>query len=311
MHAFRREASAPSPGRRRRRAGLVGLAATAAMLALVGQAAAAPIQQAADQPTPRPANDDFAAAQALSGETAHPVSVNTSQATGQAGEPSPITGAANASIWYAWTAPASGTGRFVVIGNFDTTVAVFTGSALRSLTLIGSNDDVNGTLQSLLTVPVTAGVTYRIQVGGFGTSRGNASLQVAVNPEANDLFANAQMISGVSGTVFGSNLRALGEPAEPEFSLGPHSSVWYRWVAPVSGTFRINTAGSWFNTLLAVTSGDSILGLTVILINDNAGGPTETSELDFTAVAGTQYRFLIRGVSATSRGAIRFSWRQV
>jgi hypothetical protein len=43
---------------------------------------------------------------------------------------------------------------------------------------IGHSD---GTLQSLLTVPVTAGVTYRIRVGGFGASRGNAGLQVAVN----------------------------------------------------------------------------------------------------------------------------------
>jgi hypothetical protein len=59
--------------------------------------------------------------------------------------------------------------------------------------------------------------------------------------------------------------------------------VWYRWVAPVTGAFRINTAGSSFNTKLAVTSGDSILGPTVILINDNAGGPTETSAPDFTA----------------------------
>lgn len=258
----------------------------------------------------RPANDDFAAARPLSGETALPGIEFTNQATGQAGEPSPITGAANASIWYTWTAPAGGIGRFAVIGNFDTTLAVYTGNTLPSLTLIGSNDDANGTLQSLLTVPVAAGTTYRIQVGGFGSSRGLAAPQVAVNPEDNDLFVDGQVISGGSGAVSGSNLRAIGEPGEPEFSGGPHSSVWYRWIAPVSGRFRFSTAGSSFNTMLAVARGSSVSGLIGLLINDNANGG-EQSELDVNAVAGTQYHFMIRGVSAANTGSIQFSWRQV
>jgi hypothetical protein len=258
----------------------------------------------------RPANDNFAAAEALSGETAESASRFTSQATGQAGEPSPIFGAANASIWYTWTAPASGTGRFAVFGDFDTTVAVFTGGILSGLTQIGANDDVNGTRQSLLTVPVTAGVTYRIQLGGFGTSRGFAHLQVGVNPEANDLFSNRQVLSGPSGSVAGSNLHAIGEPGEPPFDGGARCSVWYSWTAPVSGTFRFTTAGSSFNTELALMTGSSLPGLTFIVFNDN-DGVNETSRLDFTAVAGTQYQFLVKGTGPAVRGSIQFNWRQL
>jgi hypothetical protein len=257
----------------------------------------------------RPANDNFAAAEALSGETAESNLLFTTSATGQAGEPSPIFGSANASAWYTWTAPASGNGRFTVLGDFDTTVAVFTGGVLSSLTQIGANDDVNGTVQSLLTVPVTAGVTYRIQVGGFGASRGVAHLQVGVNPEANDLFSTRQVISGLSGSVSGSNLHAIGEPGEPPFDGAARCSVWYSWTAPVSGTFRFTTAGSSFNTELALMTG-SLPGLTFIFFNDNDGFD-ETSRLDFTAVAGTQYHFLVKGTGPGVRGSIQLNWRQV
>ncbi|TDV57857.1 S1 family serine peptidase [Actinophytocola oryzae] len=259
----------------------------------------------------RPANDDFASATNLAGETAVAGIVFTTGATGQAGEPSPVNGAANASVWYSWTAPASGTGRFIAVGTYDTTLAVYTGSTLAGLTQVGANDDANGTRQSLLTVPVTAGVTYRVQVGGFAGARGITEAQVAVNPEANDLFSTAQAISGTAGTVFGSNLRAIGEPGEPEFNGGAHSSVWYRWTAPVSGTFRVTTAGSSFNTVLAVTRGATLPGLTVILVNDNDGSGGEQSALDFAAVAGTTYQFLVKGVSTGNRGSIQLNWRQV
>jgi len=258
----------------------------------------------------RPATDNFAAAEALSGETAESLGGITTQATGQAGEPSPIFGAANASVWYSWTAPASGNGRFAVFGGFDTTVAVYTGAVLASLTQIGANDDVNGARQSLLTVPVTAGVTYRIQVGGFGASRGIAHLQVGVNPEGNDLFSARQVISGPSGTVFGSNLHAIGEPGEPAFDGTARCSVWYSWTAPASGRFSFSTAGSSFNTELALMTGDSIPTLVFIVFNDN-DSPNETSRLDFTAVAGTRYQFLVKGTGPGVRGSIQFNWRQL
>ncbi len=189
-------------------------------------------------------------------------------------------------------------------------MAVYTGAVLASLTQIGANDDVNGTRQSLLTVPVTAGVTYRIQVGGFGASRGIAHLQVGVNPEGNDLFSARQVISGPSGTVFGSNLHAIGEPGEPAFDGGARCSVWYSWTAPANGRFSFSTAGSSFNTELALMTGDSIPTLVFIVFNDN-DSPNETSRLDFTAVAGTRYQFLVKGTGPGVRGSIQFNWRQL
>ena len=74
--------------------------------------------------------------------------------------------------------------------NFDTVLAMYTGSAITGLTQLASNDDSNGTEQSKITVNVTAGTTYRIAVDGFGAATGNFGLQWSTNPPPNDNFAS-------------------------------------------------------------------------------------------------------------------------
>jgi hypothetical protein len=74
------------------------------------------------------------------------------------------------------------------------------------------------------------------------------------NPPANDNFANAQIISGCSGTVTGTNVGAtkeVGEPTNPD-SAGSRRSVWYNWQAPSTGNVTVTTLGSDFDTTLAV-----------------------------------------------------------
>jgi hypothetical protein len=55
---------------------------------------------------------------------------------------------------------------------FDTTLAVYTGSALASLTKVAENDDTSSTDHtSTVTFTATAGTRYLIQVDGYtGTS---------------------------------------------------------------------------------------------------------------------------------------------
>jgi secreted trypsin-like serine protease len=258
----------------------------------------------------RPANDEFAAAQVLAGSASLPVGATNSRATGQAGEPSPLFGAADASLWYSWTAPAAGTARFSTNGSaYDTTLAAFTGASVSGLTQVAANDDVNGTLQSLISFPVAAGVTYRIQVGGFNGQRGTGSLQFGLNPEANDLFAASQLIAGAAGVVFGSNLRAIAEPGEPNLGSIPDTSVWYRWTAPATASFRFTTTGSNFDTVLASATGAAITGLTLVASNDDANG-TLQSQITFAATAGTTYRIWIDGFGG-GRGNIQLNWNQV
>jgi len=124
----------------------------------------------------RPDNDDFAGAEELPGESGR-LLASTALATGETGEPDHAGVAAPlASIWYWWTAPA--TGRLNVNtfeSGYDTVLVAYRGATLGTLTVVAGNDDTGG-LQSELDFAVSGGVTYRIAVDGYGDAVGDVSL---------------------------------------------------------------------------------------------------------------------------------------
>ncbi|MGI8809038.1 MAG: Calx-beta domain-containing protein [Acidimicrobiales bacterium] len=123
-----------------------------------------------------PVNNNFAAATAVAGATG---TINGSNvgATKETGEPAHAGNAGGKSVWYRWTAPATGTVSFDTVGsNFDTLLAVYTGTAVNALTAVASNDDTGGGLQSKVTFNVTSGVVYRIAVDGYNGLNGTVKL---------------------------------------------------------------------------------------------------------------------------------------
>ncbi len=139
-------------------------------------------------PTPdptAPANDDFANATAvnLAGLTG-----TTVDSTHETGEPEHVrTGIGSAhSIWYRWTAPSDGLLDLNTQGSdFDTLLAVYTGSSVSALTGVAANDDAgSGGLWSQVSLGVVSGVTYRIAVDGYGTRSGAVSLAGAFTATA-------------------------------------------------------------------------------------------------------------------------------
>ena len=124
---------------------------------------------------------------------------------------------------------------------------------------------------------------------------------------ANDAFVNAWVLTGMNATTNGSTSVqsfATKEPGEPNHAgfVGGRS-VWFRWTAPSNGIFRVTTAGSSFNTLLAVYTGNAVNALTPVASNDNIGGGNNTSRLEFFANAGTTYRIAVDGRNGTGNGA--------
>jgi hypothetical protein len=129
---------------------------------------------------PAPANDAFAARQVLTGATGT-VGGDNETATAEAGDPVPpmipgVSSAGAASVWYSWTAPATGpvsmsTGP--AASGRDTTLAAYTGSTLGSLVLVAGNDDVSDTdYLSRIAFTATAGTTYAVAVDGYRTYDG-------------------------------------------------------------------------------------------------------------------------------------------
>ncbi len=128
----------------------------------------------------------------------------------------------------------------------------------------------------------------------------------------NDNFAAAQIVPGHSGSVPGSNLfstKEVGEPTHDPGGVFSGKSIWYRWTAPATGTVTMTSAGSTFDTLLAVYSGTTVNGLTLITRNDDApnSGGILTSLVTFPAAAGTTYQIAVDGW-ASSDGSVTFNW---
>jgi hypothetical protein len=130
----------------------------------------------------RPANDNFANAARLSGASGS-VAGNNTWATREPGEPPMQAGyTSDKSVWFAWTAPATGLAAFDTTGSgFDTTLGVYTGGAVGALTspscVVCQNDDANDTTQaSRVGFNAVAGTVYYLNVDGWNSEYGPVQL---------------------------------------------------------------------------------------------------------------------------------------
>lgn len=149
-----------------------------------------------------PPNDDFAQAQEIVGSAAS-VDGTNKEASREAGEPShsALPFPADYSVWYRWTAPNSGQATIdTCTGDFNSFLAVYTGSAVNALGPIASSDDgcASGP-GAKVAFGATVGTTYQIVVAGadwspYGTFTLNLELVDDVPPKTT-------ITSGPSGTV--------------------------------------------------------------------------------------------------------------
>jgi hypothetical protein len=256
-------------------------------------------------------NDNFAA-RTLLGSGPAAVTGSNIGATGEVGEADHIGRSTPlASAWWSWTAPGTGT---VVIdtngSNFDTTLAIYTGTSLGSLLLKGGNDDGGIGSNSSINLAVQAGEVLQIAVDGYGSAQGTIGLNVAFTAgtgqgPGNDNFTSAFLIAPGIDQIEGSNELATGEAGEPVHvtsSASPLNSVWWRWTAPVSGTLTIDLAGSEsifgdMDTVLAIYQGNAVNALSLVASNDDNPDDedTLTSKASFPVTAGQTYRIAVDG----------------
>lgn len=126
-------------------------------------------------------NDRFADRQVLVGASVTATGSNVN-ATRESGEPNVLGVSGGKSIWYTWTAPASGVVTMSTAGStFDTTLGVYTGTALSRLRRVAANDDQSfssNQLTSRVSFNAVAGTTYQILVDGFSGASGSVSLSI-------------------------------------------------------------------------------------------------------------------------------------
>jgi len=246
-----------------------------------------------------PLNDDFADRWSLVGSSSGWTTGTNVEATKEPGEPDHAGSVGGRSVWWSWAAPSSGAVEFDTYGSgFESVVAVYTGSSVGALTVIATSADYDWDSSSTAFVAM-AGTTYHIAVDGKGESdMGDVALRWgAPPPPPNDDFADRYTLwDGVghtttSGRSFGASLEA-GEP----FQASPGGrSVWFTWLAPVTGWIGFDTNGSTFNTLLGAYTGSAVNALSYIAWNDDAPALSPRSAIGFAVVEGVQYHIVVDG----------------
>jgi hypothetical protein len=129
----------------------------------------------------------------------------------------------------------------------------------------------------------------------------------------NDNFSYTHWLTETGGSFKGINGAATRESGEPDHlpadgSLG-EKTVWYGWRAPSTGPVTMNTCNSSFDTAVVAYTGSTVGSLNRAAGDDNGCGIIGNfgSKITFNAVAGTDYRIAVAGVSGDARGEGTFT----
>jgi hypothetical protein len=122
------------------------------------------------------------------------------------------------------------------------------------------------------------------------------ALAIPAMAQPNDPFSGRTTLTGATISDTGSNENATKEAGEPNHAGNPGGkSLWWSWTAPDSGNVTISTTGSSFDTLLAVYTGDSLGGLTLVAGNDDIATGNQQSAVTFAAVSNATYAVAVDG----------------
>jgi hypothetical protein len=265
---------------------------------------------------PGPANDAFASARAIAGDTGNFWAENLG-GRAEPGEPShaddafwpyPLRG--GASVWFRWTAPYTGEAVFnAESSDFNPLIAAYRGSTLGTLTTVAENTARSlepGGLMRGITFDAVAGTTYSIAVDAEFEATGHFVFSWASRP-VNDQFADARPLTSKAGRILDSSWGASREDAagEPDHEgVDGDASVWYAWTPPTSGTAVVDTIDTLSEVSLAVYTGGSVGSLTPVAPTENL---QQARRVTFAAVAGTTYRIAID--SPLFGAGFQLNWR--
>ncbi|MDQ7026103.1 MAG: S8 family serine peptidase [Anaerolineae bacterium] len=208
-------------------------------------------------------------------------------------------------VWYYYTPSSNVDIIFDTIGsNYDTVLSVWTGSR-GSLSQVGCNDDFGGS-QSQVSLSLVSGTTYYIMVAGYNGLAGDLVFNARLQPPPNDEIANAIVISALpysNGQDTSAATNTVGDPI-PSCVTNIGKTVWYQYTPPATQQVIFDTAGSNFDTAMAIYSG-SVGSLTQVACNDDESFPSiSTSKITITLTGSTTYYIVVGGWNSRSGSMI-------
>jgi len=124
-----------------------------------------------------------------------------------------------------------------------------------------------------------------IAVIGFGLAVCLGSARATA--PANDNFANRIALASGPVTVLVDTFDATSEANEPAPFVAGNQTVWWTWTASASGSVKVSTAGTFYETVVGVYKGTALGSLTTVATNHTVG--SGASSVTFSAVSGQQY----------------------
>jgi hypothetical protein len=191
-------------------------------------------------PTP-PANDNFADATDLVGDSGSLAAEDNTNATGETDDPLiDDHGAVANTMWYSITPAADCILRVSASGSgtlADTLLAVYSGSALGALTELAF-DGAGGGHALIDDLTLTAGATYYIEASGLGSARGTFDLDWLLESiptlPLNTSCSTAFLLPYALGDSPDFDNRAetgwdTADPLFAELNFGGGAPLWFRW----------------------------------------------------------------------------------
>jgi Calx-beta domain len=253
-----------------------------------------------------PGNDKFINATILPGRSVTLLNQTTTTATAEVLDPYILGSKLTRSVWYRFDGLSQSSSNHLVLNH--------TGAIKLALLRLGAVDGGSGALTHIaqtsssaadvdtLTFNTQAGQRYYLCIEAIGSY----SLSLQLPGQANDYFADAQVLVGNQGRIVGSNLNCddIGDlpPIDPAFA--PRKGVWYRWTPSISGQLVVNTNFSYLqgkiehDTIITIYTGNTLETL-VIAGSDDDSGTGLNSRNSFAAVAGTTYSIWVANQNAT------------
>ncbi|MDJ0770626.1 MAG: choice-of-anchor Q domain-containing protein [Ilumatobacter sp.] len=255
-----------------------------------------------------PGNDDFAAATTMVGNDGELLAQTNVDATAEVDEPShdglPFT--PTHSVWYDWTPTATAMAKVhvYVSGSWDPVLAIYTGSAVDSLTEIAATHTTGSNIGQWFSAD--AGTTYRIAIDGVDSTESGTFRVEWTIPSPNDMFDEARELLGDGGIFeLQSNEQSTAEPGEPaHHGRMPIRSVWYEWTPSIGGRAAVDVTADGWSLVVAAYTGSAVDALTPIASD---GGAT-SEHIEFDVTAGTTYSLVVDSWTAGNTGGFDISY---
>ncbi|MBI4907922.1 MAG: hypothetical protein HY820_30130 [Acidobacteria bacterium] len=217
------------------------------------------------------------------------------------------------SVWYRYFVTSPGALRIDTYGSdYDTVLSVYDGLVADTREMACNDDPPDqSTVNSAVTVVVTMGQQLYIQVSAVGDSAigGNAFLNVrsqATVVSNNDESNTAAVISSLPYNATQSTASATTNNLDPIHSCTSSQdghTVWFRYVSNFSGTLRVNTIGSSYDTVLAIYGGFASAG-NELRCNDDGNSLSYQSDTSVTVTSGQTYWIQVSSYQASAGGTL-------